>query len=145
MIRHFLRMFFSLHQSKSNHSSVDQSSVLVFLPLPWQQEELRQLMGWPSGVIRTRIRVTEVNFSEFLITGKGNLVRVIARIWVIRGRVRRVKNYWKVLWKLVRVCGRASSSYPVSSSYRRSDCINTLLEYRHHWHVLLGDYEMRQS
>ena len=35
-------------------------------------------MGWPSGVTRTRIRVTGVNFSEFLITRKGNLVRVIA-------------------------------------------------------------------
>ena len=34
-----------------------------------QQEEL---MGWhPSGVRRARIRVIEVNFSEFLIKGNG--------------------------------------------------------------------------
>ena len=35
-------------------------------------------MGWhPSGVTRARIRVIEVNFSEFLIKGKeANLVRV---------------------------------------------------------------------
>ena len=41
-----------------------------------QQEEL---MGWhPSGVTRTRIRVTEVNFSEFLFKGKeANLAQVI--------------------------------------------------------------------
>ena len=35
-------------------------------------------MGWPSGVTRTRIRVTGVNFSEYIFTGEGNLVRVIA-------------------------------------------------------------------
>ena len=34
-------------------------------------------MGWdPCGVKRTSIRVTGVNFSDFLIKKKGNLVRV---------------------------------------------------------------------
>ena len=41
---------------------------LVFLLIILKEE----LMGWrPSGVRRARIRVIEVNFSEFLIKGNG--------------------------------------------------------------------------
>ena len=43
---------------------------LVFLLITGILKE--ELMGWrPSGVRRARIRVIEVNFSEFLIKGNG--------------------------------------------------------------------------
>ena len=51
-----INMICSLRQLESNFSSVDQY--------------FRVFNGWyPSGVTRTRIRVTGVNFSEFLIKG----------------------------------------------------------------------------
>ena len=46
-------------------TSVSYYSVFTLI----QQEEL---MGWhPSGVTKTRIQVIGVNFSDFLIKGKG--------------------------------------------------------------------------
>ena len=73
-------MISSLHRSNiSNVSSVDHSvSFSVFTD--YRKEEL---MGWhPRGVTRTRARVIGVNFSEFLIKRKGNLVRVGGKIEV---------------------------------------------------------------
>ena len=88
-------------------------------------------MGWPSGVTRTRIRVTGVNFSEFLITRKGNLVRVIAGNLSYQSSKWASKKLLKSAVKskgleLVLVSGTSSSyllssSYPLSRpSYRRS-------------------------
>ena len=55
-----------MHQLKSNCCSVDQCQFSVFTPI--QQEEL---MRWhPGGVIRTKIRGVDVNFSEYFIKGK---------------------------------------------------------------------------
>ena len=54
--------------------------VLVRVFTDYTKEEL---MGWhPRGVTRTRTRVIGLNFSEFLIKGKGNLVRVGGKIEV---------------------------------------------------------------
>ena len=51
----------------------------MFLPLynKKSSETANGVAEWSYNA-RTRIRVTGVNFSEFLITRKGNLVRVIA-------------------------------------------------------------------
>ena len=70
--------------------------VLVFLQII-QQEVLMECH--PSGVTRTRIRVIGVNFSELLIKGKGNFVRVRVN------RVKLTKKWGQIQgkWDIIRV------------------------------------------